>query len=215
MSQASRLKAARRAYPRQHPELLHDLRNQYQLLVQLGAGFDAGHPVLGLPLATAIRVLIHETQGSHALLVQSGERDRMRFLDSARPLNPANLILMHCGLAMLEMKMGAGGRWVPHLVVSAPPPGVRNSWERFEAWWTGSVVVRDSNGVTWTRSQLVLDAANKEGGAHVDPQRPEDLKALEDENSMGMTFSDPIVGDGQPQPGPVNPDRVCGRTWIP
>ena len=198
MGQQSRMKAARREYARQHPELIGELRNQYRLLVDLGESFDAGRPLVALPLATAIRVLVHETRTSHALLVQLAEMERLRFLDSAVPLNPANLILTHCGLATLQMKMGEGGTWVPHLVVGAPPPGARNSWEPFDTWWTRSVVVRDSHGITWSRCQLVLDAANKEGGAHVDPHRPEDLRALQNDNSMGWTYSDPIVGAEQP-----------------
>ncbi len=40
--------------------------------------------------------------------------------------------------------------------------------------------------------------ANREGGAHVDPLRDEDLRQLEEENTMGFTFSDPLAGADQP-----------------
>jgi hypothetical protein len=110
----------------------------------------------------------------------------MKFVDSALHIDPANL------LPILEV---------------GPSPGTTNNVPLgFDRWWNRTVVVRDMRRATWTRQQLVLDLANKEGGAHYDPMRPEDLKALEDDNSMGWTYSDPIVGSDQPMVnGPLLP----------
>jgi len=42
----------------------------------------------------------------------------------------------------------------------------------FGQWWA-MTVLRDAAGRTWSRKKLVLDLANKEGGAHLDPRQPE------------------------------------------
>jgi hypothetical protein len=191
---------------RSHPELLVLLRAQYGSLVELGGAFDAGSQGLALQLSVVVRVLVYETLVSHALLNQMRELDRMRFYDSSVPLNPANLVLTHAGLALMQMVAGRGSVWVPNLDAPVPRLGARGAFVSFAKWWTGSVVVRDAQGATWTRSKVVLDLANKEGGAHVDPDRPEELKAVQDGNSMGWTYSDATAGSGQPMlNGPLFP----------
>jgi hypothetical protein len=205
MGHASQTKRARREYARQRPELLRVLGQQYEMLVTFGGAFDSGQAVAAFPLAVVIRVVVHDTPKSHALLVQLGERDRVRFRDTALPINPANLLTMHAGLTIMRMTMGTGSSWVPRLVAPSAPGAPLGSI-RFGAWWDGSIVLRDTHSVTWTRQNVVLDLANREGGAHVDPMRPEDLKALEEDNSMGWTHSDSITGDGQPMlNGPLLP----------
>ena len=121
-------------------------------------------------------------------------------------INPANLLPMHNGLVVMKMAAGVGSSWAPRLEVGLSPGPANNPTLKFDRWWRRMVVVRDARRATWTRERLVLDLANKEGGAHYDPTRPEDLKALEDDNSMGWTHSDPIVGSDQPMlNGPLLP----------
>jgi len=52
---------------------------------------------------------------------------------------------------------------------------------------------------------MVLSIANKEGGAHIDPTQPLDIRAIEEENSMGWTYQDPIVKDQPASNGPLLP----------
>ncbi len=206
MGEASRAKKARREQLRSRPELLRNLAQQHQILVRLGKVFDDGVAVASLPLSVAVRVLVHDTSRSHALLVQLNERTRMRFIDSALPMSPTNLMTAHNGLVILKMTAGSGSSWAPRVEVGASPAVAGNQPLPFDTWWRRAVVVRDTRLAAWTRERLVLDIANKEGGAHIDPMRPEDLKALEDDNSMGWTHSDPLAGADQPMlNGPLLP----------
>jgi hypothetical protein len=94
-----------------------------------------------------------------------------------------------------------------NLAPSRVPPPVR-----FGSWWT-TPAVKDRAGNQWSRRHLVLHLANKEGGARVDPEAPDDaLRALEKDNSLGWTFSDPIVGEGVPmlnEPIPASVRQVA------
>lgn len=54
----------------------------------------------------------------------------------------------------------------------------------FKNWWE-EIVVKDRNGEVFTRKDLVLAVANKEGGAHVDPQLDEAFAELTRFNSLG------------------------------
>ena len=54
----------------------------------------------------------------------------------------------------------------------------------FEQWWN-EVVIKDRGGNTFTRKDIVLTMANKEGGAHVDPNLNESYANLTRFNAQG------------------------------
>jgi len=186
---------------RQFPDLQRKLQDQVELLATLGALFDQGRRVAALPLAVSIRVLVHNTGSSFALLQQMGRLDNLRFVDSADYINPRNL-LPTSGLTIMRVTAGVGANWVAPLD-NLPPSQIRPP-ARFGSWWS-TPVVKDRSGNEWSRRDLVLHLANKEGGAHVDPEAPDEaLRALQDDNSLGWTFSDPLVGQGIPMlNGPI------------
>jgi hypothetical protein len=63
----------------------------------------------------------------------------------------------------------------------------------FSEWWSERVYVL--NDLAITRKQLVLTAANKDGGAHVDPDLPENYERLAD----GLWIL-AVAGDQQSKP---------------
>lgn len=203
MGRASRRKRQAQGQRRDRPALIEKLKDQVQLLRVLGDSFDSGTRVVGYPLATTIRILVHQTQSSDALLAQMGELSKMRFLDTSLPINPQNLLKSHGGLVLMKMTSGTGVEWVPRKEVppmpSAPPRQVP-----FRSWWD-SDVTRDSAGNLWSRRSMVLSVANKEGGAHIDPSQPLDIRAIEEENSMGWTYRDSLVTDQPASNGPLLP----------
>ena len=204
MGKASRSKHERSQLRRDRPNLLRKVREQRDLLRALGDAFDAGTRIMGFPLSTAIRVLVHDAASSHALLAQTGDLEGLQLLDTSLPLDPSNL-LAHGGLVIMEVTGGVGANWVPRCSIPGPPvPRAEPRDVLFSAWWK-SDVMKDHAGVPWSRSRMVLAIANKEGGAHVDPSRPLDIQAIEDENSMGWTFEDPIVGAKPMSEGPLMP----------
>jgi hypothetical protein len=203
MGKASRAKKERKSLARQLPDLQRKLREQVDLLAALGALFDDGRWVAALPIAVSVRVLVHQTAKSGALLQQLGTLGSLRFVDTAEHINPKNL-LPTTGLTMMRMTAGVGADWAAPLDNLAPSrvhPRIP-----FRTWWT-TAVINDRAGNQWSRRDLVLHLANKEGGAHVDPLAPDEaLRALEHDNSLGWTFTDPIVGEGVPmRNGPIPP----------
>ena len=76
-------KAERQAMARLRPQLESRLSEQRSLLEHLGRLYDDTTPAAALPLATCLRVLLHHTDRSHALLHQLGELDGTMFVDTA------------------------------------------------------------------------------------------------------------------------------------
>src|SRR5947209_20532997 len=97
----------------------------------LGAAFDAGRVVAALPLATAVRVLVHDTGGSHSVLGQLGIKAKLRYVNTAPPIDSANL-LPTPGLVLTAVTAG-GSSWTAPLGMVRPrgpfPP------LPFDEWW--------------------------------------------------------------------------------
>jgi hypothetical protein len=81
----------------------------------------------------------------------------------------------------------------------------------FGQWWKMGVILEpqglepNANRRGFTRADLILTVSNKEGGAHIDPDLPEEWYRLTRENSMGWErFWGPIViPAGSPVPASV------------
>jgi hypothetical protein len=192
------------AYRRNRADLMAMLRDQVELLRVLGTTFDSGQRIVAYPLATTVRVLVHDTASSHALLAQLGELSTMQFCDTSLPFNPRNLIKTHGGLVVLKATTGTGAEWAPRCEVPVPVPGAEPRDIPFQSWWETDVI-SDSQGTSWSRRRMVLAVANKEGGAHIDPSQPVDVRVIEEENSMGFGYRDPIAGDRPMSNGPLLP----------
>lgn len=155
------------------------------------AAFDAGDEAEAKRLATHIRLLVHDTAGSHSLLGLLDLGDSFRFEDTTiRRLElPPGSIILHSGIVMTRMQMGPGGgvRFAAPLDRLAPerigPP------VSFAEWWEPSVL-NDGDGRPFSRKSFVLALANQDGGAHVDPTLKEAYAALVKQNSLGRSGSD-------------------------
>ena len=200
MGRASGKKKAQQAARRARPDLLVKLAVQRDLLGHLTSGFDEGKVALALPLAVVVRVLLHDTNKSASLLGQLQLKDRLKFEDTAQHIDPNNLLPTNFGLTVARMTAGVGGGWEAALATRPPVPPVP-----FGAWWK-TPILRDANRRTWSRWQIISQVANKEGGAHLDPEVDLEVLDLEERNSMGLTFTDPTVGNGVPfENGPLLP----------
>ena len=174
------------------------LRDDLEKLHEMGTSYDAGRPSWALQMAAILRVVLHNTDKSHSILNQLGLDTQLRFRDTSLQRSPANLLPEHCGLVLMAAG-AAGAKYVPRVVARE----FDNPDLDFDDWW-GATVLRDRAGRTWTRSQLVKELANREGGAHLDPIQRESTRAVEEENSMGWTFSDGI-GSRPFENGPMYP----------
>jgi hypothetical protein len=165
-------------------ELIEHLREQIAFLSRSARAFDEGAEAEAKRLAVIIRVLVHDTAKSQALLTQLGLKHSLRYVDSADPINPANL-LPTPGLSAMRITSGVGGHYVPPLGNLAPPR--LSKQKQFDDWWK-SPVTKTSDGAIYSRRDYVLTVANKEGGGHVDPELDEAWVELTKRSRMGLVY---------------------------
>jgi hypothetical protein len=144
---------------RDRARLQDQLIRQLQYMHRSCALFDLGYPEEAIRIATAIRVLVHDGPRS-----RKGEGSLLRLLDAEgaslvttlKPQPPDPRLLMSDGFVLVP---GNIRPWKDYLLV--PPLELP-----IAEWWTQPIFVVNREPIT--RRDLVLGAANKDGGAHVD-----------------------------------------------
>jgi hypothetical protein len=133
------------------------LDRQIAFLRSSAAAYDAGFRDEAYRIAVAIRVLVHNTKTSTSLLRHLGV-ENAPLLSTTEPA-PPNAVL-YDGLSLVAFQTASG----------AVRAGLDESpTRRFTAaqdWWTETIYVL--NNVRLSRKDIVLSAANQDGGAHVD-----------------------------------------------
>jgi hypothetical protein len=174
-------------------DLKDHLRRQLGFLELSADAFDRGYHDEGVRIAVAIRALLHETARSTPLLAHLNAFDVP--LTSTAPLLAGPPPLFADLLTMLSM-----------------PGGIRPTLGRAQTafelpareWWSQMVYAVDRKAIT--RKDLVLAAANKDGGAHVDPALSADYVALH----TFWTLSDDA---GETRDGPVHLVGLRQLAW--
>lgn len=154
-------------------------------LMRIGASaYDAGEEAAAKSLATSLRVMVHDTRSSRSLLSHLGVKDHLPYLDTAPAEPPAGVISLGCGLCIFNLDTGT-----QQVTYRAPLDDLSTDLQHphscFEDWWRLPVLC-DTGGRQFSRADLVLTVANKDGGAHVDDLLPEDYAALTRGNSLGF-----------------------------
>ena len=164
-------------------DYIKHLTEQYYFLKNSCDLFDKGFSGEAKRIATTIRVLVHDTYTSTSLLTQLNSKN-IYYYNTAYPYCPLNM-LAHLGLIGLTMS-NDGGSYYPFL--DDTPGDIGDVWITFNKWWTGNIVLSDTNQHKYTRKDLVLLGANKDGGAHIDPILDDKYVQLSRENAVGWTF---------------------------
>ena len=178
---------------RSRRELEQRLGEQVAWLRASALSFDAGTTSESKRMAVAIRTLVHDTAVSQGLLTQLKMRDRITWLSAVPLLN--------------------GGftspPWIdgPHEPGFKHIPGMAPFECTFSQWWRGRLF--EFNGTTIDRSWFVLQTANFDGGAHVDPVLPADYKAVTREGGLKPLRINSI---GNPYPDSSDPVPSALRT---
>lgn len=177
--------------------------------------YDRGSTREAYRLATTIRVLVHDTSRSHSLLSQMLVKDKISYIDGRLPsfdnLSPlgAEAVNSAPGLAVIahfyrpEGNTKNTSEYWPAFRMDA---NEISSQQRvaFDTWWKTAVCV-DTLGHSQFRRNFILAAANKDGGAHIDPEFGPDLegyRAMTREGSMGTrTNGSYVVSGGPPDSG--------------
>ena len=163
----------RTRYPKTHAVILEPmapvdfkmhLNTQLAFLTSSCQSFDRGFHGEAIRIATAIRVLIHDTRNQRSLLSH---------------LNGKNIVLVSTCLDIAsKMQRGVGqvqifngmGRYAPGSNPEYFPKLGGGMFHRdllVDEWWNETVFILDPNA--WvSRREIVVTAADKDGGAHVD-----------------------------------------------
>ncbi|MEK7524718.1 MAG: hypothetical protein AAB588_06875 [Patescibacteria group bacterium] len=163
---------------KQTPEELEGHLNEQIVFLKVSAeAYDKGFSGEAKRLAIALRILLHDTSSSRSLLGQLGRKNGM-FLDSSFPLpsNDSPIIASYAGLAVL------GSKAMPKL-----EDRECETMKPFEEWWH-RVVIIDNERNSFTRESIVLNVADKDGGAHIDPSLNDAYMKLTRKNSMGWKY---------------------------
>jgi len=174
---------------RSRDDLQAQLREQLRFLLTSCERYDQGDKSEAKRIAVPIRTLVHDTGNSMSLLGQLGLG--RKFLDTAFDV-PDDVVqqVWRCRLALPDAI--TPGAWAPLL------DGSTSRIVDFDEWWTETVVT-DAKGNTFSRSDLILNVANTDGGAHVDPTLERTYAELTRENSCQMLFGTIDMSHGWPE----------------
>ncbi len=166
-------------------EILDHLKNQIAFMKQSASSYDNGFEDEAKRLAVVIRVLVHDTSQSTSLLTLLSKKN-IKLYDSTAPYHPQSLAPYH-GLIMIRASSEHGASYVAPLDGGAPSRS-RTTKIPFRMWWEGMFVIKDKDGKTFTRKDLVINTVNKDGGAHIDPNLDVDYAKLSRFGSLGWKF---------------------------
>ncbi len=147
-------------------ELEKHLSEQVHFLKTSSDLVDSGSEIEFKRLATTIRILVHDTKHSHSLLGQLGMKD-MLFFDTSGENSDWNKAPFF-GLVQIRIHIRGEGGNTDFVAPLDDRPSDCFSWEPFEDWWSKIVLSDPKAGYALSRKDLVLMAANWDGGAHVD-----------------------------------------------
>jgi len=160
---------------RPREELPGLLAEQVDFLSVSAARYDEGYEHEAKRMALSLRVLLHDSRKSVSLLRQLEVKDTLRFLDSDAPREaPAGRQVAWpsqeqwpIGFVGIRLQVGGPNSFFPTLDEDLGQP--RGSLH-FPIWWEKRVLYRPGSSDYWQRRHFILGAADKEGGAHVDPR---------------------------------------------
>ena len=147
------------------------LKKQLGFIERSCRAYDIGHTDEAIRIATAIRVLIHNTKTSTSLLKHLGATT-IRLLSTTRAASPTSFFYM--GLGVMSAKStgeSITAKFAPLL------DGPIQDLIPVSQWWSQIVFVLNPR-TRLSRRDIVLAAANKDGGAHVDSNLTPEYEAL-------------------------------------
>jgi hypothetical protein len=173
--------------PRTQDDLKRLLFEQIAFLELSADAYDRGLIGEAKRLAVTLRLLLHQTKSSISLLGQLG-LENTSFVDTALPNEHGN-VLSYGGLVSIGFNPISGIK----KYVAPLDNAISSKSIEFQEWWT-QPVFKDAQGRQLSRRDLVLTAANQDGGAHVDPSLDERYLRLATGDFMGWYAGDAHSG---------------------
>ncbi len=159
-------------------QLIDKLKTQIKLLQNNAKMYDNGAEEASITISTVLRTLLWED----SLLSKIGIKKQLIFINTAYPYEETNLLTQH-GLVGMRLSNG-GGKFIPHL------SNGRNETCKYHDWMN-EIVICDKKRNLFRRKQLIQIIANKDGGAHVDSELPDDYVGLKEENTINWEMVTP------------------------
>mgnify|MGYP000874810705 CR=1 FL=1 len=156
------------------------LKRQLAFLERSCIAYDQGYIDEAIRMATVIRVLLHKTHRSTSLLAHLGREDINLLNTAGEEPNPN--VVMYYGLGIYCCN-NTGGEYIPNLYNSFDI-----NYLPFNTWWNQIVYVLSSD-IRISRKKIILDAANKDGGAHVDLALSDEYEKLSEVGALGVFTS--------------------------
>jgi hypothetical protein len=173
--------------------LRRQLRRQLGFLRQSCEGYDRGDQDEAIRIAVCIRVLLHDPKSSRpgrrqsrSILDQLSAK-RIRLLSTVRDVGDWRFLPFFDGLTTLIPGRGPGPKlnsegsgsvmFFPKHGGYVPPETRCPRQVPVQEWWE-QVVYIVGPGKGYTRRDLVLTAADKDGGAHVDEELPPEYERV-------------------------------------
>lgn len=156
-------------------QLKSDVYGQLHLLEKFCEEYDNGDLLMVKPISTCLRVLLKESGSSKSLLHQLGKRD-IRWLNTSHGLHLDNQI-QECSLMITRVEIGEGAKHLPKCQTNYSINDYKET--EFFSWFNEKIIL-DYNKRTFTRREIIMEVAEKDGGAHVDPELNEEYNSIKD-----------------------------------
>lgn len=140
------------------------LKEQLGFLDRSAQAFDEGHEEEGLRLATVMRVLFHDTFNKNGKRISTSLMTQLAMSDTTMLSSPrTDLADWRDFLSVrIDLKSPSPTALIPRLDLQLVEVPLRTWWE--------SDSITNADGTSVARRRLICSAANKDGGAHVDPK---------------------------------------------
>mgnify|MGYP001202579534 CR=1 FL=1 len=160
-------------------EKLNKLRQQIHLIEHNLIALD-DLELVALNIATNVRVLVHDTISSTSLLKLMSVKDSIDYYDTSVAKGSISFwkgnfsisgwdlsSLPHIGIVGKEINVLSDTECLIKYTPVYKDWNVKGKKVDFQTWWN-TEIFDNNKGVTLTRKELILNATNKDGGAHID-----------------------------------------------
>lgn len=203
-------------YKKTHQDFLDELNEQVLLMIDYCHNIDQGKYYYCKPLATAIRVVVHQSGSSTSLLKHLGVYGHIKLLSTSKTYQTKDEIIILLTLIAKATQVKAtkdgihilGDIFVPMLDTSIHK---RTKLKLFK-WYEKQIVLisneivdgglvdlftPESERLQASRMSIVTFFANKSGGAHVDSESEKSLYRLSKNLSSFDYYDEPLPRVGQ------------------
>lgn len=185
-------------YFRSRKDLIYEFKIQERFVVSFMNEIAGRKFEFYKPLASTFRILFHHKGANKSLLKQLEMVEKIDMVSTCSVFDPSN-IFPSLGLLGMRVTSDYAGYF---------PKEIPSEFKTvsFDKWWSEEIVLNDSEREKWTRKDLVMYAADQDGGSHVDPGIDKKYHQLAYMNSIGLKF---FHGEGNEGINMENPIPAC------